>query len=267
MEVRVKRSTLVAAVVLLIVRSTDACGSRSAAAGRPPRRRSNGGRAPLASGSDPQVRDEHGATALMYATLYASTIEMRQLLERGADVNAANATGATALMWAARDTEKTALLLDCKADVNARTKTETTPLIVATRVGNVAAMRLLIARGADVKRDAQALITEVHSQGDADAEQVLRQAGVDTRDPARLAALMTSPTEPDHRRIHRAPAGARRHASGDGPENQRVCRAAARLRRVDVRPAAGADDSRTGRRSEPQGDARHHTADDGRGRG
>ena len=191
-EGRVKRSTLVAAFVLLIF------VQRTAAAADPPLLTAlrAGDRTAVArllqAGSDPQVRDQHGATALMFATLYASTIEMRQLLERGADVNAANATGATALMWAARDTEKTALLLDFKADVNARTKTETTALIVATRVGNVAAMRLLIARGADVKRDAQALITEVHSQGDADAEQVLRQAGVDTRDPARLAALMTS---------------------------------------------------------------------------
>ena len=191
-EGRVKRSTLVAAVVLLMF------VQRTAAAADPPLLTAlrAGDRTAVArllqAGSDPQVRDQHGATALMFATLYASPIEMRQLLERGADVNAANATGATALMWAARDTEKTALLLDFKADVNARTKTETTALIVATRVGNVAAMRLLIARGADVKRDAQALVTEVHSQGDADAEQVLRQAGVDTRDPARLAALMTS---------------------------------------------------------------------------
>ena len=169
-----KRSTLVAAFVLLMF------VQRTAAAADPPPLLTAlraGDRTAVArllqAGSDPQVRDQYGATALMFATLYASTIEMRQLLERGADVNAANATGATALMWAARDTEKTALLLDFKADVNARTKTETTALIVATRVGNVAAMRLLIARGADVKRDAQALITEVHSQGDADAEQVL----------------------------------------------------------------------------------------------
>src|SRR5262245_21043014 len=117
---------------------------------------------------------------------------MRQLLDRGAEVNAANATGATALMWAARDTGKTTLLLDHGANVNARTRTDTTPVIVATRVGNVAAMRLLIARGADVKRDAQTLVAEVHAQGDAAAEQVLQQAGVDTRDPAQLAALMTS---------------------------------------------------------------------------
>src|SRR5437867_6103462 len=116
---------------------------------------------------------------------------MRQLLDRGADVNAANAIGATALMWAARDADKVALLLDRKADVNARTRTETTPLIVAIRVGNVSAMRLLIARGADLRTDAQTLVTEAHSQGDDAVEQVLRQAGVDTRDPARLAALLT----------------------------------------------------------------------------
>src|SRR5437870_1409430 len=49
------------------------------------------------------VRDASGATALMYAALYASVDDMRLLVDRGAEVNAATPTGATALMWAAYD--------------------------------------------------------------------------------------------------------------------------------------------------------------------
>src|SRR5437773_219986 len=45
----------------------------------------------LAEGESANVRDETGATALMYAVLYSSPAVVRQLLARGADVNAANA--------------------------------------------------------------------------------------------------------------------------------------------------------------------------------
>src|SRR5207253_355118 len=118
----------------------------------------------LQSGADSNARDSSGASALMYATLYASSEEMRLLLDRGADVNAANAQGATALMWATYDADRVTLLLDRGAAVNARTRTEATPLIVAVRTGNAAAMRILIAHGANVKADVAALITEAHTQ-------------------------------------------------------------------------------------------------------
>lgn len=146
----------------------------------------------LQSGADPNVRDASGATSLMYAALYASRDEMRQLLERGANVNAANAAGATALMWSAHDADKVTLLLEHGALVNARTRTEATPLIVAIRLGNATAMRVLIAHGADVKTDVSTLLAECHAQGDAEVEQALRGAGVETRDPAQLSAILAA---------------------------------------------------------------------------
>jgi ankyrin repeat protein len=146
----------------------------------------------LQSGGDPDVRDSSGASALMYATLYASSEEMRLLLDHRADVNATNAAGATALMWAAHDAEKVTILIEHGAAVNARTRTDATPLIVAVRVGNAAAMRILIARGADIKTDNAALIAEAHTQGSPEVEQVLREAGVETREPAQLTAILSA---------------------------------------------------------------------------
>jgi ankyrin repeat protein len=146
----------------------------------------------LQSGVDQNVRDGGGASALMYATLYASSEEMGLLLARGADVNVANAAGATALMWAVHDADKVTLLIEHGAAVNVRSRTEATPLIVAARMGNAAAVRALIAHGADVKADIGALLTEAHTQSSPEVEQVLREAGVETREPERLAAILAA---------------------------------------------------------------------------
>ena len=53
-------------------------------------------------------------------------------------------------------------------------------------------MRLLIAHGADVKSDVPALLAEVHSQGGAEVEQVLREAGIETREAAQLNAILAT---------------------------------------------------------------------------
>jgi len=68
----------------------------------------------------------------MAAVLYSSIDGVRLLLERGADPNATNKAGATALMWAVPDLAKSRLLIASGADVNARSKNaQRTPLLVA----------------------------------------------------------------------------------------------------------------------------------------
>ena len=91
-----------------------------------------------------------------------------------------------------RTLDKVTLLLEHGAAVNARTRTEATPLIVAVRIGNTAVMRTLIAHGADVQADVGALLAEAHAQSNPEVEQVLRDAGVETRDPERLTAILAS---------------------------------------------------------------------------
>src|SRR5262245_33469935 len=48
----------------------------------------------LASGANPNVKDEEGVPALMLATLFADTACVEQLLKRGADPNQADTVGA-----------------------------------------------------------------------------------------------------------------------------------------------------------------------------
>jgi ankyrin repeat protein len=59
---------------------------------------------------------------------------MRMLLDAEADPNAANAFGATPLMWCAGDASKVRLLLAKGANVNARSRLGSTPLLMAADV-------------------------------------------------------------------------------------------------------------------------------------
>src|SRR5262249_28650242 len=91
-------------------------------------------------------------TPLMRATLEASAAEMKRLLAGGADPNAQNDAGATALMWVGTDAEKAQLLLDHGANVNAKSDDGRTPLIVAAGLrGATDVVRLLLDRGADTR--------------------------------------------------------------------------------------------------------------------
>lgn len=93
-----------------------------------------------------------GTTPLMQAALYGDTDSVRLLLDNGADPNIANEAGATALMWAVNELEKTRLLLDRGADVNARSADSRTALLIAAgRFGSREVVRLLLDRGADIK--------------------------------------------------------------------------------------------------------------------
>ena len=80
-----------------------------------------------------------GITPLMYAALYRDLPSLRRLLDLGADANAKNDAGATALMWAVDDLEITRLLLDRGADPNARSVDGRTPLLLAAAVAPAAA--------------------------------------------------------------------------------------------------------------------------------
>ena len=95
--------------------------------------------------------DNHAITPLMYAAEIGSVDAMRLLLDHGADVNAQNAFGSTALMWSASDPAKVRLLLDRGAQVNTVAKSGRTALIIAAFTNPSAqVVRLLLAKGAKV---------------------------------------------------------------------------------------------------------------------
>lgn len=97
-----------------------------------------------------QGRGRGGATPLMYAALYSDAAAMQQILDVGADVNARNDAGATALMWGVHDLEKVRLLVNRGADVNARSDAGRTPLLIATgRRGAKEVVQTLLTHGAD----------------------------------------------------------------------------------------------------------------------
>ena len=94
-------------------------------------------------------RGRGGSTPLMYAALYSDAATVKALLQAGANPNLRNEAGATPLMWAIDSAEKTKLLLDAGAEVDARSNDGRTALTIATaRVGASDGVKVLLERGA-----------------------------------------------------------------------------------------------------------------------
>ena len=87
----------------------------------------------LTGGADANARDRHGFSALMKAALYGHTTIVEMLLERGADLNVGDENGWTPLMSAASNgnPEIVELLLRKGANVNAKDRFGNTALYVA----------------------------------------------------------------------------------------------------------------------------------------
>ena len=139
----------------------------------------------LADGADVNAPQPDGATALHWAA-YRDDVETAELLiGGGANVNAANELGATPL-WLAAGNGSAAMvgrLLDAGADPNVALPGGETPVMTAARTGNTDAVRMLAARGADVNvveqsRGQSALMWAV-AQGHHDTVRVLIEQGAD----------------------------------------------------------------------------------------
>ena len=106
----------------------------------------------LQQGADVDARQGDGSTALHWAS-YRNNREIADLLIRaGADVDAANDLGVTAL-WAACENGSSAMvetLLAAGADPNRALPFGETPLMTAARAGNAGAVGQLLAAGAEV---------------------------------------------------------------------------------------------------------------------
>lgn len=104
----------------------------------------------LSGGADVNAKNRDGWTALMWASWYGHKDVVSLLLANGADVNAKDSNGRTALMWASINGHKdvVSLLIANGADVNAKDKWGQTALMLASYRGHKDIVELLRKYGA-----------------------------------------------------------------------------------------------------------------------
>jgi ankyrin repeat protein/mono/diheme cytochrome c family protein len=166
--------------LMALLRAGDAAGFRRALAAAPA--------AATRNGSD-------GITPLMYAALYGTADAVRALLDAGANPNAKNDAGATALLWAVDDAAKTRLLIARGADVNQRSLDGRTPLMVAAaQAGSSEVLALLLDAGADPNVDLEDLtaLGEAAYAGDVAAMQLLMARGADPKKGAMVSIIQAA---------------------------------------------------------------------------
>ncbi|PYR09889.1 MAG: hypothetical protein DMF99_13505 [Acidobacteria bacterium] len=132
---------------------------------------------------------------LMRAVLYSDVAEVQRLLDEGADPDATNDAGATALMWSAGDDAKTRLLLEYGADPNIQSDHGKTALFVAAgRRGGASVVKMLLDYGASASLKAGRLnnptsaLVEAANVGDAATVRLLLDHGASVTDAGFVAA-------------------------------------------------------------------------------
>lgn len=151
----------------------------------------------LAKKADPNTPSPDGSVALHWAVQNEDAAMVDLLLRSGAGVSATNRYGITSLYLACTTGNAGILssLLDAGANPHFAIGGET-PLLCAARTGNTEALRVLLARGADVKArepaKGQTALMWAAAENNAPAIKLLIEAGADvqTRTPGGFTALL-----------------------------------------------------------------------------
>ncbi|KAK6705444.1 hypothetical protein SNK05_009341 [Fusarium graminearum] len=138
----------------------------------------------LEKGADIEAKDKTGKTALLIAATSSKHEILKLLLEKGANVNAKDRNGWTALLIAARSSkhEILELLLEKGADIEAKSKVGNTALIEAALDGNSLAVDLLLEKGADIEAkdiNGRTALTKAAIKEDSFAVDLLLEKGAD----------------------------------------------------------------------------------------
>ena len=169
-----------------------------------------------------------GVTPLMHAAALGSLDTMRLLLDKGADVNAKSAAGATALMWAAADPAKVRLLVERGADVKAVSESGRTALLLAAMSDQSAeTVRLLLERGADAKaldREQTSTLVAAAYGNDTESLRQLLKAGapVNQANIAGTTPLMNAASNGNNEAVKLLLAAGANVNAQSGPPGQQV---------------------------------------------
>jgi ankyrin repeat protein len=162
--------------------------------------------------ADVNAAEADGSTALLWAANMNDTDLAARLLKAGADPKVRNQLGSTPLAEAAfnANTEMIKALLDAGADPNATGPDGQTPLMIVARTANVAAAKLLLDKGAnpnaqETQREQTALMWAAASSQGPMVRQLI--AGGALPDAKTATDLMTPLVSGEPRAQPRSPGG------------------------------------------------------------
>ena len=145
-----------------------------------------------AKGVNVNATEADGSTAIMYASANGDLELVRALLKAGANVKLKNQFGTSALTEAAIIGSAPIIdaLLKAGADVNFKTPNGETPLMAAARSGKVDAAKLLLDAGADINAKEtwgeQSALMWAAAQGQADMVKFLASKGANLNDHGKI---------------------------------------------------------------------------------
>jgi len=139
-----------------------------------------------------QVQGKNLEAVLLDAAAAGQTDMVRSLLDNGANIEVKNNLGATSLIFAAikGHSDVAELLVERGANVNAKTTTGITPLIAAAAGGHEDIVKLLLAKGADVSakdQQGRTALDMAEAAGQTEVSALLK-AAVASSGPAPVAA-------------------------------------------------------------------------------